>query len=84
MSMAHSLELRVPFLDRQVLAAAQALPRRYRCTGRRGKIALRAAAARRLPPQLADAPKRGFPCRWRTGCGRRNITRWSRPSSPAR
>ena len=37
MSMAHSLELRVPFLDRQ------------------------AAAARRLPPQLADAPKRGFP-----------------------
>lgn len=61
MSMAHSLELRVPFLDRQVLAAAQALPRRYRCTGRRGKIALRTAAARRLPPQLADAPKRGFP-----------------------
>lgn len=61
MSMAHSLELRVPFLDRQVLAAAHALPRRYRCTGRRGKIALRAAAARRLPPQLADAPKRGFP-----------------------
>lgn len=61
MSMAHSLELRVPFLDRQVLAAAQALPRRYRCTRRRGKIALRAAAARRLPPQLADAPKRGFP-----------------------
>lgn len=61
MSMAHSLELRVPFLDRQVLAAARTLPRRYRCTGRRGKIALRAAAARRLPPQLADAPKRGFP-----------------------
>ena len=61
MSMAHSLELRVPFLDRQVLAAAQTLPRRYRCTGRHGKIALRAAAARRLPPQLADAPKRGFP-----------------------
>lgn len=61
MSMAHSLELRVPFLDRQVLAAAQALPRRYRCTGRRGKIALRAAAARRLPPRLADVPKRGFP-----------------------
>ena len=61
MSMAHSLELRVPFLDRQVLAAAQTLPRRYRCTGRRGKIALRAAAARRLPPRLAAAPKRGFP-----------------------
>ena len=37
------------------------LPTVSRCTGRRGKIALRTAAARRLPPQLADAPKRGFP-----------------------
>ena len=55
MSMAHSLELRVPFLDRQVLAAAQALPRRYRCTGRRGKIALRAAAA---PPPAAPTGRR--------------------------
>ena len=61
MSMAHSLELRVPFLDRQVLAVALGLPRRYRCTARRGKIALRAAAARRLPRALAGAPKRGFP-----------------------
>lgn len=61
MSMAHSLELRVPFLDRRVLAVALGLPRRYRCTGRRGKIALRAAAARRLPGALAANPKRGFP-----------------------
>ena len=61
MSMAHSLELRVPFLDRRVLAVALGLPRRYRCTARRGKIALRAAAARRLPRALAGAPKRGFP-----------------------
>ena len=61
MSMAHSLELRVPFLDRRVLAVALGLPRRYRCTARRGKIALRAAAARRLPRTLAGAPKRGFP-----------------------
>ena len=61
MSMAHSLELRVPFLDRRVLAVALGLPRRYRCTARRGKIALRAAAARRLPRALATNPKRGFP-----------------------
>ncbi|WP_417343792.1 asparagine synthase (glutamine-hydrolyzing) [Gemmiger formicilis] len=61
MSMAHSLELRVPFLDRRVLAVALGLPRRYRCTGRRGKIALRATAARRLPGALAANPKRGFP-----------------------
>ena len=31
------------------------------CTGRRGKPALRAAAACRLPGRLAEAPKRGFP-----------------------
>ena len=61
MSMAHGLELRVPFLDRRVLAVALALPRRLRCTGRRGKPALRAAAACRLPGRLAEAPKRGFP-----------------------
>ena len=61
MSMAHGLELRVPFLDRRVLGVALGLPRRYRCTGRRGKIALRAAAARRLPKELAARPKRGFP-----------------------
>lgn len=61
MSMAHGLELRVPFLDRRVLAVALGLPRRYRCTGRQGKIALRAAAARRLPAALAARPKRGFP-----------------------
>ena len=61
MSMAHSLELRVPFLDRRVLAVALGLPRQYRCTAQRGKIALRAAAARRLPRALATNPKRGFP-----------------------
>ena len=61
MSMAHSLELRVPYLDRRVLALALHLPRPYRCTARRGKIALRAAAARRLPEELAGAAKRGFP-----------------------
>ena len=61
MSMAHSLELRVPFLDRRVAAVALGLPRRYRCTGRRSKVALRAAAARRLPGALAAQPKRGFP-----------------------
>lgn len=61
MSMAHSLELRVPFLDRRVLAVALGLPRQYRCTARRGKIALRAAAARSLPRALATNPKRGFP-----------------------
>ena len=61
MSMAHGLELRVPFLDREVLAAAMALPRPLRCTRRKNKVALRVAAARSLPAGLARRPKRGFP-----------------------
>lgn len=61
MSMAHSLELRVPFLDREVWAVARELPRSCRCTRSRTKIALRAAAARSLPPEVAGRKKRGFP-----------------------
>ena len=61
MSMAHSLELRVPFLDREVLAVAMELPRPFRCTRRKTKVALRAAAGRSLPPELARRKKRGFP-----------------------
>lgn len=52
MSMAHSLELRVPFLDRQVLAAAQALPRRYR-SARKNR-----PARRRGPPPAAPTGRR--------------------------
>ena len=36
-------------------------PRSNASRGRRGNFALRAAAPRRLPSRLADAPKRGFP-----------------------
>ena len=61
MSMAHGLELRVPFLDREVWDVARGLPRRLRCTRRRGKVALRAAAARSLPRAVARRKKRGFP-----------------------
>ena len=61
MSMANSLELRVPFLDREVLAVALALPRRYRCDGKHTKIALRAAARRALPASVAGRKKLGFP-----------------------
>ena len=61
MSMANSLELRVPFLDREMLAVALALPRRYRCSGRQNKIALRAAARHALPAAVAGRKKLGFP-----------------------
>ena len=48
MSMAHSLELRVPFLDREVWALAAALPAAAKADARTTKIALRQAAARRV------------------------------------
>ena len=61
MSMAHSLELRVPFLDREVFALAAALPAAAKADARMTKIALRQAAARTLPPASAVRKKLGFP-----------------------
>lgn len=60
MSMASSLELRVPFLDREVFALASTLPVSQRVGRRETKIALRAAAARMLPQATAAMPKQGF------------------------
>ena len=60
MSMAASLELRVPFLDREVFACARTLPRELRVTRHETKPALRRAAARTLPPVTAAMPKKGF------------------------
>lgn len=60
MSMAASLELRVPFLDREVFAAARTLPTAQRVTRKQTKTALREAAARTLPQVTAAMPKKGF------------------------
>lgn len=60
MSMASSLELRVPFLDREVFALASTLPASQRVGRRETKIVLRAAAARTLPQATAAMPKQGF------------------------
>ena len=60
MSMASSLELRVPFLDREVFALASTLPASQRVGRRETKISLRAAAARTLPQATASMPKQGF------------------------
>lgn len=61
MSMAHSLELRVPFLDKEVLELALTIPTRYRAAHDDSKIALRHAAARRLPERVYSKEKLGFP-----------------------
>lgn len=73
MSMANSLELRVPFLDREVMALAQKIPTRYRVTRKEytdektkyiTKYAMRKAAKKDTPPQTAKTAakkKLGFP-----------------------
>jgi asparagine synthase (glutamine-hydrolysing) len=59
-SMAHSLELRSPFLDHEVVALGLALPEHLKTRGREGKVALRRAFAAELPPEVASRGKTGF------------------------
>lgn len=61
MSMANSLELRVPFLDKEVMALAGRIPTRYRVNGENTKFAMRKAALRRMPEKWAGKKKLGFP-----------------------
>ncbi|MBQ9691468.1 MAG: asparagine synthase C-terminal domain-containing protein [Eggerthellaceae bacterium] len=61
MCMAHSLELRVPFLDRNVMEFAQHIPSRYRVNSKGNKQVLRHAANKVLPDEWATRPKVGFP-----------------------
>ena len=73
MSMAHSLELRVPFLDKKVMALAERIPTRYRVTRREitdehtpyiTKYAMRLAAKQDTPQETAKTAakkKLGFP-----------------------
>ncbi len=63
MSMANSLELRVPFLDKEMLALSARIPTRYRadCATETTKKALRGAAIKQLPERTANKKKLGFP-----------------------
>ncbi len=61
MSMANSLELRVPFLDRKVFELASRIPTGCKVNAGQTKIALRGAAEKLLPAQTADKKKLGFP-----------------------
>jgi asparagine synthase (glutamine-hydrolysing) len=60
MSMAHSLEVRSPLLDRRVVELAFRIPASRKQKGREGKALLRELARRRLPEGLSRLPKRGF------------------------
>ena len=61
MSMANSLELRVPFLDKEVWKVASTIPSKLRVNRKNTKYALRQAALRHLPEETAQKEKLGFP-----------------------
>lgn len=61
MSMAHSLESRVPFLDKEVFALASKIPTKFKVTDGNTKVAFREAAHRHLADKVAQKKKLGFP-----------------------
>jgi asparagine synthase (glutamine-hydrolysing) len=70
LSMAHSLELRVPLLDHRVVEAGLGLPDRDKVRGLRTKVAIRQLVADRLPRAISRRPKQGLDApvdRWLRG-----------------
>ena len=61
MSMANSLELRVPFLDKKVFELARRIPTECKVNAAQTKIAMRGAAEKTIPARTADKKKLGFP-----------------------
>ena len=61
LTMAHSLEARVPLLDHKLTEFAARLPSRLKLAGKKRKVLLRNVACKLLPKQIIDRPKQGFP-----------------------
>lgn len=61
MSMAHSLEVRVPFLDKEVSKFAFSVPVKYRVNEKETKVYFREAANEFMPDITAQRKKLGFP-----------------------
>lgn len=59
-SMQHGLEVRVPFLDHQLVDYASRLPSRYKYKGRQSKYLLKKLAERYLPEEIVYRSKKGF------------------------
>lgn len=60
MSMAHALEVRVPFLDDEVVRTCLAIPTATLRRGKRGKLPLRRLLAQDLSPGIVNRKKAGF------------------------
>ena len=61
MTMANSLEGRVPFVDKEVFKVASKLPLEYKVTKENTKVALRSAAKKVIPNESYKKKKLGFP-----------------------
>lgn len=61
MSMAASIELRVPFLDHRMVEFTGSLPVTYKLKKMTGKYLLREATRKELPLDIINRPKMGFP-----------------------
>lgn len=61
MTMATSVELRVPLLDYRLMEFCVALPDEYRLNGREGKYLLKKVMEKYLPHEIIYRKKRGFP-----------------------
>jgi asparagine synthase (glutamine-hydrolysing) len=60
LSMAHSLEIRAPFLDTEMVEFAATLPAQMKIRDRVTKYILKQASARYFPAEMIDRPKEGF------------------------
>ncbi len=61
MTMATSMELRVPFLDHKLVEFAASIPSRYKLKRWTEKYILKQAVAKIVPPVILNRPKKGFP-----------------------
>jgi asparagine synthase (glutamine-hydrolysing) len=61
MSMANSIELRVPFLDHRLVEYAAAMPSQFKTQGAETKIILKRIMEGRVPNRILRRPKMGFP-----------------------
>jgi asparagine synthase (glutamine-hydrolysing) len=60
MSMAHSLEVRVPLLDLEVVRVCLAIPSSEKLRGKKGKLPLKQLLRGHLPDEIIDRKKAGF------------------------
>jgi asparagine synthase (glutamine-hydrolysing) len=75
MTMASSVELRVPFLDHRVLEFAATLPANLKLRGFTTKFLARKALSRRVPAEILNRPKAGFPVPYESWL-RKDLREW--------